>query len=73
VSLCDFQNTFSKRGVLKISEQERGESFENLRAISKMLQAFSNRRVLKISERSEVIFEYPKNLVDFCDSEVRCQ
>ena len=36
-----------------------------------MLQAFSNRRDLKISERSEVIFEYPKNLVDFCDSEVK--
>ncbi len=33
-----------------------------------MLQAFSNRRDLKISERIEVIFEYPKNLVDFCDS-----
>ena len=33
-----------------------------------MLQAFSNRGDLKISERSEVIFEYSKNLVDFYDS-----
>ncbi len=38
-----------------------------------MLQAFSNRRDLKISERSEVIFEYPKNLADFCDSEVKSE
>jgi len=35
-----FQNAFSKREVLKISEQERGESFENIRTLSKMLRAF---------------------------------